>query len=209
MSILDRLASSLKVKSDVPNQELARDLVREKNSKGIKEIVINLRNRDKNIQSDCIKALYEIGYLKSELISDYHEEFIRLLNSKNNRLVWGSMYALSCIAHLKPGEIYRHVELIKELLKAGSVITVDNAVKTLAVIASAGDEYNRKIFLVLLGHLTHCRPKEIPQHSEKILVAVNQDNKGRFIEILNQRLSLLTPSQASRVRKVIKEAGER
>jgi len=39
--------------------------------KAINEPVKNLENKDKRIQSDCIKILYEIEYLKPELIAGY------------------------------------------------------------------------------------------------------------------------------------------
>ena len=47
-------------------------------------MVENLGNKDKSIQSDCIKILYEIGYIKPIIISDYVNEFTKLFNSRNN-----------------------------------------------------------------------------------------------------------------------------
>jgi hypothetical protein len=88
MSVLNRLASSLRRRDEVPNQELARDLASNRDKAGIREIAENLRNKDKNIQADCIKVLYEIGHLEPELIADYTEDFAKCLKSKNNRLVW-------------------------------------------------------------------------------------------------------------------------
>jgi hypothetical protein len=60
MSVLDKLATSLKRNDEMPNQELAKQIVLENDQKAIKELIINLNNPDKNIQSDCIKVLYEI-----------------------------------------------------------------------------------------------------------------------------------------------------
>lgn len=74
--------------------DLARDLAQTRDRAGIAEIAANLRHPDSNVQSDCIKVLYETGYLAPELIADYVDDFLALLGSKNNRLVWGSMIAL-------------------------------------------------------------------------------------------------------------------
>ena len=103
MSALNRLASSLGRRDEVPNQELARDLAARKDKAGIREIAENLWNKDKNIQADCIKVLYEVGYLEPKLIADYAEDFVKLLRSKNNRLVWGGMTALarSCKSQIR------------------------------------------------------------------------------------------------------------
>jgi hypothetical protein len=82
MSVLSQLASSLGRRDEVPNQELARDLAAKKDKTGIREIVQNLWNKDKNIQADCIKVLYEIGSIEPKLISDYADEFVNLLRQK-------------------------------------------------------------------------------------------------------------------------------
>ncbi|MEQ8155236.1 MAG: hypothetical protein ABRQ25_10190 [Clostridiaceae bacterium] len=91
MSVLNRIACMQDRKDEVPNQELARELVENNNISGVKEIAENLFNKDKNIQSDCIKVLYEVAYIKPEMISQYAGDFIKLLKSRNNRMVWGSM----------------------------------------------------------------------------------------------------------------------
>jgi hypothetical protein len=87
MSVISRLASALGRRDDVPNQELARELAETKVVEDIRELVVNLQNRDRKIQSDCIKVLYEIGYIASELIAEYAEDFLALLRNRNNRLV--------------------------------------------------------------------------------------------------------------------------
>ena len=49
------------IKSDVPNQQLAKELAENTQIEEIKIIAENLGNTDKAVQSDCIKVLYEIG----------------------------------------------------------------------------------------------------------------------------------------------------
>ena len=88
MTVLDKLASSLNRNDEMPNQELAEQIVQENDKKSVKELINNLYNPDKNIQSDCIKVLYEIGERKPSLISEYADKFIALLNENNNRLIW-------------------------------------------------------------------------------------------------------------------------
>ena len=64
MSVLDRLASSLGRRDEVPNQILAKQIVAKNDKVAVKELAENLSNKDKNIQSDCIKFLYVIGEQK-------------------------------------------------------------------------------------------------------------------------------------------------
>ncbi|HVF26131.1 MAG TPA: hypothetical protein VNA23_09595 [Anaerolineales bacterium] len=206
MSVLNRLAHSLGRRDEVPNEELARDLAAKKNKAGIKEIVENLSNKDKNIQADCIKVLYEVGVIEPDLIADYAEEFVKLLRSKNNRLAWGGMTALAEVAKANPDVVFKNLDAIKKAKETGSVITVDNAISTLAYTAAANDKYNETIFPYLLDHLSNCRPKEVPQHSEKTLPAVNASNKANFITVLEKRMEDLSGGGLARVKKVVKQS---
>ena len=42
------------------------------------------------MQNDCIKV-YEVSEISAALIADYANNFIALLDHKNNRLQWGAM----------------------------------------------------------------------------------------------------------------------
>jgi hypothetical protein len=206
MTVLDRLAASLGRRDEVPNQELARSLAAKKDRAGIREIAANLWNRDKNIQADCIKVLYEVGAIEPSLISTYVDDFVKLLRSKNNRMVWGAMTALGAAAQANPDAVFKHFDAIRKAKETGSVITVDNSITALAHTAAAKGKYNRAIFPYLLKHLSSCRPKEVPQHSEKTLPAVNDSNKTQFIKVLEKRMQDLSGAGLSRVKKVIKQA---
>ena len=61
--------------------------------------------------------------------------FVKLLKSRNNRLVWGGMTALSTIAGLKAKEIFEQIDVIKQAIEDGSVITADAGIKTISPVS--------------------------------------------------------------------------
>jgi len=209
MSVLNRLASSLGRRDEVPNQELAHDLAAKKDKASIREIAENLWSHDKHIQADCIKVLYEVGYIEPALIVPYAEEFVKLLRSRNNRLVWGGMIALGQVGRAGADVLFKHIDEIRKAMDSGSVITRDNGVIALAEVAATRAEYNQAIFPYLLQCLRTCRPKEVPQYSEKILPAVYPANKARFIMVLETRIKDLSGSGLARLKKVIRQAASR
>ena len=209
MSVINRIAHFQNHRDEVPNQELARDLAAQQDAAGIREIAENLWSKDKNVRADCIKVLYEIGSLNPALVADYAEDFIKLLKSSNNRLVWGGMTALGAIAEHKADVIHAHLNEIQKAMDAGSVIAMDNGILVLALAASKNESYNRDIFPYLLNHLQTCRPKDVAQHAEKSLPAVSAANKTEFIAVLERRLTDLSGAGLARVKKVIKQAGGR
>jgi len=205
MTILDRLASSLGRRDDVHNQELAKELAAGKKKKDIDVLAGNLWNGGKTIQSDCIKVLYEVGYMDPSLISPYTGDFLKLLESKNNRLVWGAMIALSCIAGVKPSEIYESRKTIMKAVDSGSVITAERGLKALSIAASAEKKFSVDIMPFLLERLRLCRPRDVAMYAEYISAAVNEKNAGCFFGVLDQRTAVLTPPQKKRVMKLYKQ----
>ena len=209
MPVLNKIAFFQNRQDEVPNQELAQALAQSRSQADIREIAEGLWNKEPNIQSDCLKVLYELGYLAPDLIAAYAGDFLKLLKHRNNRMVWGGMIALSTVADLKAAEIFPHVDEIIQVMNKGSVITMDNGIKALALVASQKDEYRKAIFPYLLDHLKNCRPKEVPQHAEKSLPAVTTGNKSDFIQVLDKRLEDMSASQAVRLKKIIKAAEKR
>jgi hypothetical protein len=201
--MIEKLAYSLGRNDEEPNVELAKELVKTKNKKGVKEIVNGLNNPKEQIANDCIKVLYEIAEIAPERISEYAGNFVQLLKSKNNRLVWGSMTALSKIVSFNPDEIFQNLDIIVKAYEKGSVITVDNSISVFAELAKADKKYEKKVFPIIIEHLEKCRPKEVGQHAERAFVCVNKNNSQIFKETLLKRQKSLTDGQKKRIDKLL------
>src|SRR5713226_4722379 len=114
MSVLDRIAHFQNRRDEAPNQALARKLAEKRDKAGIREIAQNLWNENADVQSDCVKVLYEVGALEPRLIAGYAGDFLRLLGSKNNRLVWGGMTALAAVAEVSAAELFESWQTMRD-----------------------------------------------------------------------------------------------
>lgn len=205
MSITSKLASSLNRKDEVPNQELAQQIIKSNDKKAIKELVENLSNKNTAIQSDCIKVLYEIGEHKAILIADYDKEFLALLENKNNRLVWGAMTALDCITSINPTGIYKALSKILTAANKGSVITKDHGVNILIKLA-ADKSFTNNSLPLLLNQLKTCATNQLPMYAENATTVITEKYKKDFIRVLTSRLGdIEKESKQKRVRNVIKK----
>jgi len=209
MSVLNQIAYCQNRQDDVPNQELARRLAQARNTTGIQEIAENLWNKNQNVRSDCLKVLYEVGYLEPGLIAGYAGDFLRLLEDKNNRMVWGGMIALAAIAPLNPEPIWEKMDDLMHTIEQGTVITQVNGVKVVAGVASTHETRRRHLFPWLMDYLKSCPARDVPIHAESILCAVDEEGKATFLGTLDERRDEMKPSQSARLRKVIRnlEAG--
>jgi len=205
MSVISKLAASLNRRDEVPNQELAREIVENDDTHAVQELISNLNNKSKEIQNDCIKVLYEIGELNPTLISSNYQEFLDLLHSKNNRLQWGAMMGLSCITIEKPKAIYSSLPQILKAADQGSVITKDHAINILIKLCTL-QPYAESAFSLLCEQLLKSLPNQLPMYAERAMPIVNDKNRKEFIKALNSRLDDIDKeSKRKRVEKVIKK----
>jgi hypothetical protein len=202
--IISRLSSSMDRRDEGPNVLLAQSIAKKNDAAAVKELVDNLDNKNKGIQNDCIKVLYETGEIKPRLISGYAKKFIGLLDHKNNRLQWGAMTALSTIVQENPKVIYDHLSKIAEASDKGSVITKDNFVKILTGLC-ANKKYAQHAFFMLNDELMKCPVNQLPMYAENAVPVVDQNNMGTFVKTLQLRLKDIDKdSKRKRVEKVIK-----
>jgi len=209
MSVLDKLASSLNRRDEVPNQELAVQIVSDNDEGSVQELVGLLSHKSKDIQSDSIKTLYEIGAVNPRLIAGYMEDFLNLLDSKNNRLQWGAMTALSTIAAERPDELYAVLPQLAAAADSGSVITRDHYVGILIKLLSL-QKFSNDAFQLLKEQLLGCPANQLPMYAEQAAPFIPEEHRAVFIQTLTSRLGdFEKESKRKRVEKILKGLGGR
>lgn len=206
MTVLRKIAFYRNRRDEVPNQELAADLAKRADTQGTAEIAAHLWDPIQNVRSDCLKVLYEIGYLNPALIAPYTGEFLKLLEDKHNRMVWGAMIALGTVAGLAPKTIAPRTERIKELVYTGSVITVVWGVRVLAGVAASSPARKKKLYPFLLDYLEKSIPRDVPLHADSMLPLIGPRERKAFLARLRKREPEMSAAQKARLRKVMRAA---
>jgi hypothetical protein len=205
MPVIDKLSSSLNHRDELPNKQLAAHIVNKNDAKAIKELVDDLNNKNKDVQNDSIKVLYEIGERKPSLIAHYAKDFISLLDNKNNRLQWGAMTAIDAITSENPEAVYKSLSKIILSSEKGSVITKDHAVSISIKLCSI-KKFSKDAFMLLIEELQNSLTNQLPVYAEKAMAVINDDNKNIFIRTLTLRLDEIEKeTKRKRVEKVIKK----
>lgn len=204
MMVLGKIAFYQNRRDEVPNQALANDLATRKDKSGIREIAGNLTNKNQNIRSDCLKVLYEVGYKDPELISSYADDFLALLDDRNNRMVWGAMIALGTIADLNPKPIWKEIDRIFEAIDSGSLITLVWGIRTVAKAAAKSPSRIKSIMPKLLQYLRKCNARDVPTHLESMQPIVNKANRSVVEQVVESRKKEMTTSHLTRLTKVLK-----
>lgn len=187
MSIIELLSSSQGSRRSDANIALAAQIASTENEQAVAELAGLLKHKDRSIQSDSIKTLYETGFRNPELIAPHYSSFLDLLTNNNNRLVWGGMAALTSIAHLKHLELFESLETITDAMTKGSVITIDCGVEILAKL-NYFDAYHNTTDPLLMEQLTICPIKQLPTYVSKALEHIGDHSTEGYLNIITNRL---------------------
>jgi len=203
MSVIDQLASSLNFRGTEPNKILARRIAETNDAAAVKELVSHLAS--KPVQSDCIKVLYETADINPMLILGYARDFIRLLDSKNNRMQWGAMTALDYITVGNEAVIYNSLGKICSIAEKGSVITKDHYAGILIKLCKLA-EYAPDAFTLFIDLLRSCPSNQMPMYAEQALPVIDHENKAKFIKVLQERLpEVEKDAKKKRIEKILKK----
>lgn len=204
-STIQKIAWFQHIRSEIPNQQLACELAKFKDENGINEIATGLSHREKNVRSDCLKVLYEIGYMDPALIAPFVHQFLQLFRSKDNRMVWGAMIALATISRLRPAEIWADINFLIGIFNKGTVITRVWGIRLFAGLAAENNAYAQVLFPVMLHTLETCIPRDVPTHVESMLPAINPGNSELILQLLKARAAEFSATQQTRIRKLEKQ----
>lgn len=204
MAYVERIAYHLKRRDEVPNQELAKELAEENNEEGIKEMAGYLFDKNKSVASDCLKVMYEASYIRPEIIVDYYGDFVTLLQSKNNRMVWGAMIAIASIAKVAPDMVYQQVDLILEKINSGTVITNVQGAYALINMAGASEEIYGNVIDQIFTLVGGSRSVEFPKRCEAFSAILKDEDKERLIELIHKHEERLSTGGKKRVARLIR-----
>jgi len=198
-----RLASSLGQRDETPNIVLAEAIAAAGDQAAVACLADLLKDKNKDLRSDSIKVLYEIGARRPGLLRPHLDVLLALLSTKDNRLQWGLMTALATLVSEDTAAIYQALPLILDIAAKGSVITKDQCVRILLALCQS-QQYRTEALVLLLEQLRMALPNQLPMYAEQALPLIDAAHKTVFTEVLEARMEdIEKDSKKKRVEKVI------
>ena len=204
MSILGELAHARGRRDEEPNVVLAQALAASGDAAGVAELAKAVEHGPRPLQNDAIKALYELGALRPELIRPHIDTFLAALHSWNNRLAWGAMTALAMLAPAYPALIAAHLDAILAAAARGSVIAKDRAVSILAALASQPEPVPAA-WAALLDMVEGAAVNQTPMYAEAALRAAPLNDPPALAAVVRARHDAIRqPAKRARLDKVLR-----
>lgn len=206
MSIADRLASALDRRDEAPNIALAEEIADKGDTRAVAELMDLLSTGSKALRHDAIKVLYEAGDRNPALIAPHRFAFVRLLETRDNRMLWGALTALAAIAPYDPDALAPHLDAILAAADNGSVIAKDKAMTILLALAATSAHRNTA-WPLLLARLEAAAPNQLPMYAEQALPVAGPEGAALAATLTARLGDMPTPAKRRRVEKVITKLG--
>lgn len=192
MSIQDHLAFSLGRKDQGPNKKLAAEIANNHDEQQLKQLITFFDSKPhKELQKDCSLTIAWIAELNPSMVTPYTPYLIGKLSDPINRVIWGSMMALSEIAPLVLDPIYDALPAIIDAMDSGTVVTRDHGYRILIALYQS-EHYQEDALIFILEQLMKAPSNQLGQYAERLIEVVNKSHVNRIIEVLEERRNDVT-----------------
>jgi len=202
VSILRQLSSQTGDRTETSNRRVAIQCLEDPDL--LVEIATGLGDKNQALVGDCAEVLTMVATDQPELVAAYAGDLTPLLVSKNTRVRWEAMHALSLISSLVPDTMEAFLLRLAEILHSdASVIVRDHATDALAGYASTSDAAALAAYPLLDEMLTLWNGKQAG-HALHGMVQV-----ARRLPSLRHQIRQIAEEFESFPRPVVRKAAEK
>ncbi|WP_421893064.1 hypothetical protein [Marinoscillum sp.] len=204
MNVRHRFARSQGISNEIPNKQLASEILSSSDEASIREILQVLReSTNPDELSDGLKVIEMIGEQNPGMIADAYQPVFMLLHHAMNKVQWRAMSALSTFSFLHHAATFNDLGVILKLMDSGGVITRDHGVKILIGLYTE-DAYRADIGPLLLEQVTSAPDNQLGQYAEKWMQVISHEDSAKLIHVLEVRQpELINPSHQKRISRVL------
>ncbi len=207
--LLSRLAVSMSRMDEMPNMELAADIVVADDFDAVGMLIGVLERHDDVHAMDAARVLYEVGTRAPELLDRHAERLLAMCESSQKEMLPYTMFALAPVASHYLDTLWDLRDLfwvaLADLTQPANMAQA-GAVRLLSALCAAGPDYARTLAGGLVDLLGKCMPKDVAFFAESVLPALGTAHSHRAKPVLDRRMKELTPAEVARLRRAVRAA---
>jgi hypothetical protein len=207
--LLARLAVSVGRSDEMPNLELAADIVFADDADAVSTLISVIERHDDVHAPDAARVVAEVGTRAPELVAAHAERLIELIDATRREMLPFTMLALSPVASKHAEALWPSRDLFWQALAdltQPAELAQAGAVRLLASLCAAGPDYARTLAGGLVDLLGKCMPRDVAFFAESVLPALGAAHSHRAKPVLDRRLKELTPAEIARLRRAQRAA---
>lgn len=207
--VLSRLAVSVGRYDEMPNLELAADIVFADDTDAVSVLVSVIERHDDIHASDAARVIAEVGNRAPDLLLAHADRLVDLIDAARAEMLPYTMLALSPVAPRYAETLWPARDLfwaaLADLTRPAE-LAQGGAVRLLSAMCAANPDYARTLAGGLVDLLGKCMPKDVAFFAESVLPALGPAHSHRAKPVLDRRLKELTPAEVARLRRAQRAA---
>ena len=207
--VLGRLAVSVGRYDEMPNLELAADIVFADDTDAISVLIMVIERHDDLHSSDAARVIAEVGNRAPDLVLAHSDRLVEMIDVSRAEMLPYTMMALSPVASRYAEQLWPSRDLFWAALadlNQTADLAQGGAVRLLAAMCAASPDYARTLAGGLVDLLGKCMPKDVAFFAESVLPALGPAHSHRAKPVLDRRLKELTPAEVARLRRAQRAA---
>lgn len=207
--LLARLAVSVGRSDEMPNLELAADMVFADDTDAVSALIAVIERHDDVHAPDAARVIAEVGTRAPDLLLAHADRLVEMIDASQRDMLPFTMLALSPVANRHAEALWGSRDLFWQALAdltQPADLAQAGAVKLLASLCAAGPDYARTLAGGLVDLLGKCMPKDVAFFAESVLPALGAAHSHRAKPVLDRRLKELTPAEVARLRRAQRAA---
>lgn len=207
--VLSRLAVSVGRSDEMPNLELAADIVFADDTDAVSVLVAVIERHDDVHAPDAARVIAEVGTRAPDLLLAHADRLVDLIDPTRGEMLAYTMLALSPVAPRYAETLWPARDLFWAALSDLSQpaeLAQGGAVRLLSAMCAANPDYARTLAGGLVDLLGKCMPKDVAFFAESVLPALGPAHSHRAKPVLDRRLKELTPAEVARLRRAQRAA---
>jgi hypothetical protein len=207
--VLGRLAVSVGRYDEMPNLELAADIVFADDTDAVSVLICVIERHDDLLGSDAARVIAEVGTRAPDLLLAHSDRLVEMIDVSRAEMLPYTMMALSPVASRYAEQLWPSRDLFWAALadlNQTADLAQGGAVRLLAAMCAASPDYARTLAGGLVDLLGKCMPKDVAFFAESVLPALGPAHSHRAKPVLDRRLKELTPAEVARLRRAQRAA---
>lgn len=190
-----RFAGALGRKDFGANVELAEEIAESEDAAALREVLASVESGKRREAQDAIHVAFAVGERAPGLLVPHMDELVDTLHERDNRLVWGAVYALSTLVGTVPERCF---EALPHVLDAAARSTVIAKYRALMILVGLAEDarYYAEVAPLLVAHVRAAAVNQLPTFADRAEGCLRGAERAGLAAVLHERLGELAPYPA-------------
>ena len=158
-----------------------------------------LEDESKSVSTHAARVVEEVVSLKPALATAHIERLVRLLGSKQERVVQACAHALPDLARAAPAKVAKHLPRLRDSYAEVDQVAQDGIVRTFVALCTASVAYQKRLIDVIERALQDAEPKLLLQWSQIVLPVLKGEPHAQARAVVEQRLPNIPRAEAQKI----------